>query len=263
MVEADLQGEMEGSDEEPYSEQGAQFVIGHESVPSQINEALQGAKVGDRRVAEKTFPDDDENESRAGKTVTYAIEVKGLKRKAVPPVDDELATTLGMESLDELTNRVSEVLSRNKEMERREQWRRHILDHLEDGIDVNELPSSLVQGAVREDLSRFSYQMAMQGIDPEKGEVDWQELGAKMEPGARRRVLDMLVLEQLSESWDIPVPEAEVDSYIAAEAVRLNIPPAEHKANLAKEDKLDGMRHSARISATINEMIRRAGGEVE
>jgi FKBP-type peptidyl-prolyl cis-trans isomerase (trigger factor) len=105
--------------------------------------------------------------------------------------------------------------------------------------------------------------MAMQGIDPEQGDVDWQELGAKMEPGARRRVLDMLILEQLSEAWEVPVPEAEVDAYIASEAASMNVPPAEHKANLAKEDKLDGLRHSARISATINEMIRRAGGEVD
>ena len=73
----------------------------------------------------------------------------------------------------------------------------------------------------------------------------------------------MLVLEQLAEAWETPVPEAEVDAHVASEAARLDIPPAEHKANLAKEDKLDGLRHSAKISATINEMIRRAGGEVE
>ena len=263
LVEADLEGEMEDTEEESYTEEGARFIIGHDSVPEQINEALQGAKVGEQRVAEKRFPDDDENQDRAGKTVRYTIDVKGLKKKVLPEADDELAKTIGLESMDELRQRVSDVLERNKKMERREQWRRHILDHLSEGIDANELPPSLVQGAVREDLSRFSYQMAMQGIDPEQGDVDWQELGAKMEPGARRRVLDMLILEQLSEAWEVPVPEAEVDSYIASEAASMNVPPAEHKANLAKEDKLDGLRHSARISATINEMIRRAGGEVD
>jgi len=263
LVEADLEGEMEDSDEESFSEKGARFIIGHESVPSQINEALQAAKVGEQRVAEKLFPTDDENENRAGKTVRYTIDVKGIKRKVLPPVDDELAKTIGLDSLEELKGRISEVLGRNKEIERRERWRRHLLDHLEEGIDVNDLPPTLVQSAIREDLNRFAYQLAMQGVDPEKGDVDWQELGAKMEPGARRRSLDMLVLEQLAEAWEIPVPEAEVDAHVASEAARLDIPPAEHKANLAKEDKLDGLRHSAKISATINEMIRRAGGEVE
>lgn len=263
LVEADLAGVMEASDEEPYEEKDAQFVIGSESVPEQINEALQGAKVGDQRVAEKTFPADDENQDRAGKTVRYTIDVKGLKTKVLPEIDDELAKTIGLESLDELKERITEVLARDKKVERREQWRRTALDHLEEGLDVNELPPSLVSSAVQEDLNRFAYTLAMQGVDPEKGEVDWQELGAKVEPGSRRRVLDMLVLEQLAEAWEIAVPEAEVDGYIASEAHRMGIPPAEHKANLAKENKLDGIRHSARITTTANEMIRRAGGEVD
>jgi trigger factor len=263
LVEADLSGVMEDSDEEPYDEKDARFVIGHDSVPEQINEALQGARVGDQRVAEKTFPSDDDNPDRAGKTVRYTIDVKGLKRKVLPEVDDELAKTIGLDSLGELKQRVVEMIERDKKLERRERWRRTVLDHLEDGIDINELPPSLVSSAVQEDLNRFAYSLAMRGVDPEKGDVDWQELSARMEPGARRRVLDMLVLEQLAEAWQIPVPEAEVDGYVAAEAQRMGVPPAEHKANLAKENKLDGIRHSARISATANEMIRRAGGEVD
>ena len=263
LVEADLKGVMDDSDEEPFEELGARFVIGHQSVPEQINEALQGAKVGDHREAVKRFPDDDEKAERAGKTVRYTIDVKGLKRKVLPEISDELAKTIGLDSLDELKERIGEVLQRNKKVERREQWRRFVLDHLEQAIDANQLPPTLVSGAVREDLNRFAYSMAMQGVDPEAGEVDWQQLGARMEPGSRRRVLDMLVLEQLAEAWEIAVPEAEVDAYVASEARQSGIPPAEHKANLAKEDKLDGIRNSARISATINEMIRRAGGEVD
>ena len=59
------------------------------------------------------------------------------------------------------------------------------------------------------------------------------------------------------------MPEAEVDGYIAQEAARIGAPPAEHKANLAAEGKLERVRHAARIAATVDEMIRRAGGEVE
>lgn len=263
LVEADLKGEMEDSEEEPYTEEGARFLIGNDSVPEQINEALQGARVGDQRTAEKRFPDDDEKAERAGKAVRYTIDVKGLKKKVLPEISDDLAKTIGLDSLEELKGRINDVLTRNKKVERRERWRRFVLDHLEQGIDVNQLPPTLVSGAVREDMNRFAYSLAMQGIDPEAGEVDWQELGARMEPGSRRRVLDMLVLEQLADAWEIPVPESEVDAYIASEARQLGIPPGEHKANLAKENRLGGIRSSARISATINEMIRRAGGEVD
>ena len=263
LAEVDLRGEVEDSDDEPYAEDGASLIIGSDSVPPEINEALQGAKVGDERVATKVLPEDLEDKDKAGKSVTYTISVKGLKRKVLPEIDDDLATTIGLENLEELRQRVHDVLQQQKRGERRNSWRRFVLDHLETEIDQAELPSSLVQSTLKEQLDRYAYTMAMQGVefDPEK--VDWHEISAKAEPAARQEVLDTLILEQLAETWETPVPEAEVDAYVAAEAARLGVPPAEHKANLAAERKLERVRHAARVAATVDEMIRRAGGEVE
>jgi len=174
-----------------------------------------GRRAAGRRAP---LPDDDADPRRAGKIVRYTIDVTALKRKVRPAIDDELAKTLGYDSLDGLKERVAEVLRSNKRRQRREQWRRALLDHLEAAIDVNELPPSLVSSAVREDLSRFAYTMAMQGVEPSSTEINWQEMAARMEPGSRRRVLDMLVLEQLADEWQIAVPESDVDAYVSLEA---------------------------------------------
>jgi len=263
LAEVDLRGEVEDSNEEPYTEDGASLIIGSDSVPPEINEALQGAKIGDERFATKVLPEDLEDNVKAGKTVTYTISVQGLKRKVLPEIDDDLATTIGLENLEELRQRVHDVLEQQKRGERRNSWRRFILDHLEAEIDQAELPSSLVQSTLKEQLDRYAYTMAMQGVefDPEK--VDWHEISAKAEPAARQEVLDTLILEQLAETWETPVPEAEVDAYVATEAARHGVPPAEHKANLAAERKLERVRHAARVAATVDEMIRRAGGGEE
>ena len=263
LVEADLLGTMEDSDQDPYEEKDARFVLGGDGLPEEVNEALQGARAGDERVAAKAFPADDENEERAGKTVNYTIKVKALKQKVLPEIDDELAKSLGLESLDELNERIREALERRKLGERREEWRRSLLDHLAEQIDLNSLPSSLVQNAVNERINRFAYEMAMRGAGPKDGNFDWQELAAKAEPAARKHVADTLVLEQLAMEWKTPVPESEVDAYILAEASQLGIPPAEHKANLAAEEKLESIRHAARMTSVVDEMIRRAGGGVE
>lgn len=263
LVEVDLKGVVEDSDEDPYNEEGASFVIGSGSAPPEVSEALQGAKIGDQRIATKVLPDDLEDADKAGKTVTYTISVKGLKRKVVPEIDDDLATTIGLEDLEALRQRIEDVLTQQKRGERRDGWRRFVLDHLETDIDHAELPSSLVQSTLREQLDRYAYTMAMQGVDVDPEKINWQELAAKAEPAARQEVLDTLILEQLTQSWETSVPEAEVDTYVAAEASRQGVPPAEHKANLAAEGKLERIRHAARIAATVDEMIRRAGGEVE
>ncbi|MEJ2187942.1 MAG: trigger factor [Acidobacteriota bacterium] len=263
LVEAELHGTVEGFDDDPYHEDDARFVIGSEAVPPEINEALQGARVGEEKNAEKTLPEDLEDADRAGKTVRYTIAVKTLKRKVLPEIDDDLATSMGLDSLDQLRERITQLLESRKVADRRSRWRRAVLDHLEQGIDQGELPPTLVQSTLREQLDRYAYTVAMQGggVDPDT--INWQEIAAKAEPAARQEVLDTLILEQLAGSWDVEVPEAEVDAYLAAEAARRHIPLAEHKANVAAENRLESIRHAARIAATVDEMIRRAGGEVE
>jgi hypothetical protein len=42
LVEADLHGVMEDSEEPPYEEKDAQFVVGEGAVPPEINEASPG-----------------------------------------------------------------------------------------------------------------------------------------------------------------------------------------------------------------------------
>ena len=263
LIEVDLEGHLEDSDEEPFSERDASFVLGSGSAPPEVDEALQGARVGDQRIATKVLPDDLKDAAKAGKTVTYTIAVKALKRKAVPMLDDDLATTIGLESLAELRERVRAVLEQGKRAERRSAWRRFLLDHLSQEIDLGELPPSLVQGTLREQLDRYAYTLAMRGMGADVDTINWQEIAAKAEPAARREVLDTLILEQLAEAWETPVPEAEVDAYIAREAAQLAVPATEHKANLAAEDRLERIRHAARVAATVDEMIRRAGGEVD
>jgi trigger factor len=263
LVEADLHGDIEGAGQDPYDETDARFVIGSDGVPIEVNEALLGARAGDQRSAVRTFPADDENADRAGKTVRYTIDVKTLKRKALPEIDDDLAKGFGLSTLEELRDRVRGAVERAKRNERRETWRRALLDHLSANVDLNELPPSLVHNAVNESLNRLAYQMVLQGTNPENAKVDWQELAAKAEPSARRKVADTLILEQLASRWELPVPERDVDSFIAAEAAQLGVPPAEHKATLAAESKLEQIRHAALLTAVVDEMIHRAGGEVE
>jgi trigger factor len=263
MVEAALHGEVVDGDGEPYEEETARFVLGDPDLPVEIGAALQGALPGETRVAERRFPDGHANPRIAGKTVSYRIAVRGLKRRVLPASDDDLARTVGLDSEQALRERLREALAARKRGERRQSWRRALLDQLESQLDPGDLPPSLVSAAVHEDLNRFAYTMAMQGHAPKPDEVNWQELAARIEPGVRRRVLDDLVLEQLAEAWKIGVPQAVVEAVIRDEAERLGVPPAEHRANLAKEHRLEELRHAARLSAVADELIRRAGGEVE
>ncbi|MCP4900344.1 MAG: trigger factor [bacterium] len=263
LVEADLVGEPLEGDEEPFHEDDARFLLGGDGIPAELNEALQGARVGDEKSAQKRFAEDDPDNDRAGRTVNYTVKIKSLKRKVLPDLDDELAKAIGVDSLDEVRERIEAALLQNKKVERRSTWRRALLDHLQTGADPVDLPNSLVQAAIHEDVNRFAYTLAMRGMAPDADSLDWQELSAKLEPQSRARVLDSLVLEQVADELEISVPEDEVDRYVNEEAMRMGKPPAEHKANLATENRLDELRHAARISAAVDALIIKVGGEVD
>ncbi|NOZ96109.1 MAG: trigger factor [Acidobacteria bacterium] len=263
LVELDIHGEVIEGEGEPFHNEGVRFVLGEEGVFQEIQEALIGVRPGEERTVEKTFDEDFQDENAAGKTFRYRLVVQGIKRQILPDLDDELAKGMGFDDVEALRQRVREVLERTRHKERRSQWRRALLDQLEEGIDRNQLPGSLVRDGLREDLERYAYMMAMQGKSLENEEVDWQEISARMEPEVRTRVLDSLILEQLAEQWGIDVPEDDVRAYIEGDARQKGVPPAEHMANLAKEGQLDGIRQAARLSATVDELIRRVGAEVE
>lgn len=257
-----LLAEVELLDEGAEEPRATHLVIGDDNVPKEFSEALQGAAVGDERTATRTHTHG-EGDDAHDHTVTTTITLKGLKRKVLPAIDDDLAQTIGVDGLDDLKQRISDHLEHGKRRQRRDTWRRHLLDHLEQGLDPAEMPASLVNQAVRSDLNRFAYSLAMQGVDLERAGIDWDKIASSSEEGARAKVLDNLVLEQLAEDMEVAVPEADVESYIVAEAAQRGIPPAEHRANLVKERRLEDLRHAARIAATIDELIRRAGGEVD
>ncbi len=261
LVEAAVHATFPDGGGEPFSDDHAHFHIGSEALFPEISEALQGARVGDERIAERRIAEDHSDENLRGKRIEYRIQVNGLKRQVLPPVDDELAGGLGLDSLEELRERISGAIESRKHAERRSAWRRALLDQLSASLDPNELPRSVVHAALDEDMHRFAYSMAMRGVDLESGEVNWQEISAKLEPGARRKAMDTLILEQLADEWQIEVPEEEVDAYVRGEAARLGAPPAEHKATLAREGKLEGIRDAARLAAVVDRLIRGAGGE--
>ncbi len=263
LIEMDIHGEVIEGEGEPFDEEGVRFVLGEEGVFPEIQEALQDVRAGEERTVEKRFEAEGDDEKAAAKTVRYRMVVHGLKRRLLPDLDDEFAKGMGFDDVEALRQRVREVLERTRHKERRSQWRRALLDQLEEGIDLNQLPASLVRDGLREDLERYAYMMAMQGKGLDDDETDWQELSARMEPEVRKRVLDSLILEQLADQWEIEIPEDDVQAYIEADARKKGVPPAEHMANLSKDGQLDGIRHAARLSATVDELIRRVGGEVE
>jgi len=92
--------------------------LGDQLNSPEVNTALVGARPGDERTAETTFPADHSDKQLAGKTLTYRFVVRDVKERIMPEVNEEFATDLGFESMDKLRIEINEsILADRKRLE--------------------------------------------------------------------------------------------------------------------------------------------------
>ncbi len=102
-------GQVEGdSDAAPVAGEDTLVEIGGKDTVEAFSTALRGAKPGQELKAEVIYPADYAEAKLAGKTVAYDVEVKAIKKRTLPELDDEFAKELGAyESFADLEERVT------------------------------------------------------------------------------------------------------------------------------------------------------------
>src|SRR5262249_52407025 len=84
------------SDEKPPVKMDEVLVeIGGANTVKEFTENLRGAPAGEERTFDVSYPTDYNEQRLAGKTLVYKVQVKGIKKKSVPELDDAFAKELG------------------------------------------------------------------------------------------------------------------------------------------------------------------------
>ena len=134
----------------------------------------------------------------AGKTVDFKFRVCEVKRRELAELDDDFARDLGeFDDLAALRERVREDLQARKDHEEEHAAKQAVLERVMVDNPVV-LPDVLVQREIRGRLEEVVRGMMMRGMDPEKTEVDWEELRKGQEEPARRMVHAGLILDAVA-----------------------------------------------------------------
>src|SRR6185437_9331570 len=97
-----------------------------------FEDQLVGAKAGEERTVEVTFPADYGAPDLAGKAAQFAVTVKQVRAVTPQPIDDSLAEAVGMENLANLRQAVRERIERDYARLARQRLKRELLDRLSD-----------------------------------------------------------------------------------------------------------------------------------
>ena len=112
----------EGADEpkaaeaQPIAGEDTLVEIGGKDTVEAFNSSLRGAKPGQELKVEVIYPADYPQTQLAGKTVSYDVEVKGIKKRILPELNDDFAKELGhYESYADLEKSVREYMANRKQ----------------------------------------------------------------------------------------------------------------------------------------------------
>jgi len=251
----DYQGTVDGQPFEGGSGEGVTVEVAPGEVSAGNVEALVGLSVGETREVSATFP---EGHSRAGQTAVFRFTLKGLKRRVVPPLDDELAREVGGgPTLDALRTRVRTELEAAAKSEAARAERDQLVKVL---IERNPfpVPRAMVERGVEAMLEGALRSLARGGVDPRALNLDFEALRGEMRPRAETEVRGALLLEAIAQAEGLSVQPAEVDARIEALAKESEQPISQVRKAFKEPSQRRGLELRLREEKTVEFLRSRA-----
>ncbi len=195
------------------------LVIGSNQFIPGFEEQLIGKTVGESCDVNVTFPEPYQSEDLAGKEAVFKVEVKGIKVKELPELDDEFAKdTSEFDTLDELKADIKAKMEESAKSQSESATRDRIIDAAVANMTA-EIPDQMVEAEIDGMLQDFEYQLRYQGLDLEKylqfSGSTMQEMREKMQDDALVRVRTSLTLETISKQENIEVTEEDLEAEYA------------------------------------------------
>jgi trigger factor len=188
--------------------------LGSGRLVEEIERALTGASAGETREVEFETADDS--------TAKATVEVKEIKEKVLPELDDELARAASeFDTLAELRADIEQRIHDVLEEEAETQYRAAAVDTLVEASDVK-VGGPLVEARTRELLNGLGRSLEARGINADtylqlSGQTA-EQLVQRMSAEAALSVARELVLEAVADQLGLEVEDAEIEELIREQA---------------------------------------------
>jgi trigger factor len=221
-----------------------------------FEEQLTGSSAGDERQVEVTFPEDYQAEDLAGEDAVFKVEVKEVREKILPDLDDDFASEASeFDTLEELRadigKRVSEAVDERAEQD----FRVAAVDAAVDAATV-EMPDDLVEARAQERWSRVERQLAARGMSPDaylqmQGKTR-EELLEESKPDAERELKREAVLAAIAAAEAIEVTDEEMVEALAHTAEHERTTPEKLLARLRENGRDAMVREDIQVRKAID-----------
>ena len=232
--------------------------LGSKSFIDTFEDQLVGYKKGQEGEINVKFPEEYHAPEYAGKPATFKVKINAIKKLVKPELNDELAKTLGYESVADLKTKLSEDVVKRENDRIENEYVTALLDKVQEGTTV-EVPVSLVQAEIENRMSEFEYQLSMQGFKVDDylkmmgGNRDL--FAAQMSPAAEKKVKNDLILDKIAKENKFETTDAELTARMeeVAKMYGMEVPAMEEE--LKKHNNLENFKASLRYDIVMKKAI--------
>ena len=219
-VVIDFEGYKDGEKFDGGSAENHSLELGSGQFIPGFEDQLIGAKSGDEKDVEVTFPEEYGAEELAGQDVVFKVVVHEVKEKRVPELDDEFAKDVDdeVETLDELRDKIRQQLEKSKDRAATEATDDEAIQKAVENAEVPEIPEAMIDEEVDRQFNLFINNLQQQGISKDQymsmiGTSE-QELRDQFRNEADFNVKTNLVLEAIAKAENIDVTTEDIDAEI-------------------------------------------------
>ncbi|MDM3889856.1 trigger factor [Pseudomonas juntendi] len=207
-VNIDFVGKVDGEAFAGGSAKGTQLVLGSGRMIPGFEDGLVGAKAGEERVVNVTFPEDYQNLDLAGKAAEFTITVNSVSAPVLPELNEEFFAQFGIKE-STLEGFRAEV-RKNMERELRQAIKTKVKSQVMDGLlaaNPIEAPKALLENEVN--------RLRVQAVQQFGGNIKPDQLPAELfEEQAKRRVVLGLIVAEVVKQFELKPDDAKVREMI-------------------------------------------------
>jgi len=222
-----------------------------------MGEDLCGMNKGDVKDIDVTLPENYPDKKYAGRKAVFKVELKDIKIKKLPDVDDALGKKLGKETLAEARDEVRAQLLEKKESNARVNMKNQIMEELLRRSNFD-LPGSMVERQLKVLIERAENELASKGVDKQTIESHKEKLREQLRKEAENKVRIYFILDRIADIEEIKVSEDEIKDWLRSLAGSYNKPFEEVEKYYREHDLIGGLREQLREEKTLDLLLSEA-----
>ncbi len=185
-----------------------QFIEGFE-------EAIVGMKIGDKKTVNLKFPDPYHSAEIAGKPVDFKVTLKGLKKKELPEINEELLAQIGTkQTVEEFKKTLRDDIEQSDKKRIEDNFKNRLIKKMVEANPVD-VPASLLKDQKAALIEDFKKRMSDQGMQEGDFESYVQKWDADFAKTAGEMIQSSFLIDALATEHKLICTKEDLEAKFA------------------------------------------------